>query len=311
LKYKVISHLGGTPNPARNNHKTQLLRDIISGVLLSGDIGSVQVERKALDCHVAVLQGFVHPQSERVPHLIFRQAILDKQKLDGNHTLIADSNLFNYKVGTHHPANYHRYSFDGVFGNTGNYFGNNPDPLRWEKISKELDIKVKKWRKNGKHILICCQRNGGWSMKGTPVPDWLLTVINEIKKFSDREIIIRAHPGDKRAMSYIKPLKGRIATKHKISTARNISEDLKDAWCTITYNSSPGVASAIEGIPVYVTDPKPDTSQSYEIANTSISNIESPNMPDRIEWLQKLAMCHWSKDELRTGEAWRHFRKFI
>lgn len=311
MKYNVISHLGGTPNPARNNHKTQLLRDIISGVILSGDTGAVQVQRQLLDCHVAVLQGFVHPQSDKVPHLIFRQQILDKQKKDGNHTLIADSNLFNYKVGTQHSANYHRYSFDGVFGNTGNYFGDNPDPLRWEKIAKELGIKLKKWRKGGNHILICCQRNGGWSMKGLPVPEWLVSTIHEIRKFSDRDIVIRPHPGDKRAMSYIKPLKARIATKHKISNARSITEDLKDAWCTITYNSSPGVASAIEGVPVYVTDPKPDTSQAHEISNVNISSIEEPSMPDRIEWLQKIAMCHWSKDELRTGAAWQHFRKFI
>ena len=33
-------------------------------------------------------------------------------------------------------------------------------------------------------------------------------------------------------------------------------------------------------------------------------------MFDRGPWLEKLAQCHWTLDELATGEAWRHMRRW-
>jgi len=34
-------------------------------------------------------------------------------------------------------------------------------------------------------------------------------------------------------------------------------------------------------------------------------------MFDRQAWIEKLSMCHWNFDELKSGEAWQFFRKFI
>jgi hypothetical protein len=34
-------------------------------------------------------------------------------------------------------------------------------------------------------------------------------------------------------------------------------------------------------------------------------------MPDRQKWIERLSMCHWKFDELRSGEAWQFFRKYI
>jgi hypothetical protein len=71
------------------------------------------------------------------------------------------------------------------------------------------------------------------------------------------------------------------------------------------------VASAIEGIPTFITDPNPKISQAYDVANTDLSTIENPQMFDRQEWVEKLAMCHWNFDELSNGEAWQHMRDYV
>ena len=35
----------------------------------------------------------------------------------------------------------------------------------WKKMQQKLNIKVKDWNlDNGPAVLICCQRDGGWSM---------------------------------------------------------------------------------------------------------------------------------------------------
>ena len=42
------------------------------------------------------------------------------------------------------------------------------------------------------------QRDGGWSMRGTKVLDWLLMVVQSIRKVLPKKLIrVRFHPGDK------------------------------------------------------------------------------------------------------------------
>lgn len=75
------------------------------------------------------------------------------------------------------------------------------------------------------------------------------------------------------------------------------------------HNSSPAVASTIEGIPVFLTNPQ--VSQAAEVSNTNLKRLEDPKMFDRQSWIEKLSMCHWNFEELKSGEAWQFFRKFI
>jgi hypothetical protein len=136
---------------------------------------------------------------------------------------------------------------------------------------------------------------------------WLDKTINEIRKYSNRHIIVRAHPGDKKVSSYL-----RLNYKNvSLSKNPNIISDLQNAWATVVYNSSPSVASAIEGVPVFLTDPHPEYSQSKEIANLDLANIENPSLPDRQAWVERISMCHWNFKELSSGEAWQFFRKYI
>jgi hypothetical protein len=95
----------------------------------------------------------------------------------------------------------------------------------------------------------------------------------------------------------------------RLSTNENIIDDLRNCWAAVNYNSSPVVGAAIEGVPIFVCNP--EKSQSREIANTDLSQIENPLLPNRQQWVERLSMFHWNFDELRSGECWRHMRKFI
>ena len=294
--------------PASNNklEKVEVLRKFAAGVRTSTD-SVIEVESPThLSTDLGVIQGWVHEQSQRVPHLLFRKLIIDKQREIGKHTLAIDSNLFLYRD----PGNtktYLRFSLDDIFPTTGCYFNKSVNSTQWDKIKRDLNMDLVPWRENGNHILICLQRNGGWSMKGLNVMDWCNKTIQEIRKYSQRPIVVRAHPGDKRAKEYLKLNHSRVT----ISNNDTILDDLKNAWATITYNSSPGVASAIEGVPVFVTDPNPRNSQAHDVANYSLSNIENPNMPDRTNWIQSISMSHFSSKDLESGEAWKVIREYL
>ena len=301
---KVVAYLAGVPSAHKSPHKIEVLQRFIAGVNAAGDLGISHTGSNILPADVGVIQGWVHEGSPNSSHLLLRKNVAANKQ--NKHTIIVDSNLFNYK-DKNHPIHYSRYSMDGVFPTTGNYFWDNPDPRRWQQISRDLRIQLKDWRTNGNHILICTQRNGGWSMKGLNVTQWLEKTVDEIKKYSNRPIIVRGHPGDKTAATYLKSKPGR----YTVSTNEHILQDFVNAWAVVTYNSTPGVAASIEGIPAFVTDSVPQTSQAYPVSNYTLSNIENPELKERKCWIEKLSMCHWKFEELSNGSAWEHIRKFL
>jgi hypothetical protein len=144
-------------------------------------------------------------------------------------------------------------------------------------------------------------------MKQLPVMQWLPNMIAQIKKHTNRKIVVRAHPGDGKAKEYLRLNEPGV----RISTNPTIQQDFIDCHAVVTYNSSPGVAAAVEGIPVYVMDPDPKSSQAFDVANTDISTINDPKTFDRQPWLEKLAMCHFNFDDLRNGTAWKIIKDYI
>ena len=303
----VNVYFAGIPAKNSNMEKVQVLKSFALGVTKNSDAVVKEVaDMKYTTSDVAVIQGWVHEHSQSAPHLNFRKTIIDGQRKAGKRVIAIDSNLFLYKD----PGNtktYLRFSFDGIFPTTGEYFDSVVDKGHWQEIKSNIGFDLKPWRTDGNHILICLQRNGGWSMQGLDVMDWCVKTILEIKKYSNRPIIVRAHPGDKNAKNYLKLNVPDV----KISTNQNILDDFKTAWATITYNSSPGVASAIEGIPVFVTDTNTRNSQAFSVCNTELKNIENPTMTERQDWVEKLAMSHWNFQDLESGNAWKHIKQFL
>lgn len=303
--YTVVSYLKGIPPKNKNPEKPRSLINFIQGVNAVGDTGIVSEDHRIINSDAAVIQGYVHEDGKSAPHLTFRQNILNHQIQTNKRTIIIDSNLFLY-ADPGNTKGYLRYSYDGIFPNTGEYCNETPDPQRWEKIKKNLNLDLKPWRKKGNHILICLQRNGGWSMRGLSVVDFFRQAVGQIRQYSDRPIIVRTHPGDKKSIYYSQEIKGNNII---LSSNKTLLEDLKNSWATVVHNSSPSVASIIEGIPAFVLDP--NYSQSASVANLNLSNIENPILLDRIPWVQKIAQCHWNDEDLISGETWKHMRNYL
>jgi hypothetical protein len=281
----------------KNSLKLEILNSFAEGAKKAGDRVSIVTDHNIVPSDLAVMQGFVHHDISS-PHLQLRKRILDNNK----NTLVIDSNLFQF--ANRDLANYYlRYSLNGIFPTTGFYFDNLVDESRWPSISNRLGTSLKDYRTNGNHILICLQRVDGWSMCGTSVQQWLDRTVNEIRQYTNRPIIVRKHPGDRRQDSL------RFSRDYSLSRSVNLLEDLNNCWAMITFNSSPGIAGLINGIPVFVTDPMPQRSQTWPICNTVLSSIETPTLFDRHEWINRISQCHWNIDEVRSGQAWAFLRE--
>ena len=301
---KFVAYLSSVPPSKKSQHKTDLLKKFVGGVQTTGDTGVINSTPMLINADVAFIQGWPHPTGKQGAHNLFRKTVHDYQKKNNNRLLVVDSNLFNYRG----KNEYSRYSFDGVFPNTGTYFWNNPDPARWQSISRNTGIELKDWRSNGKHILLCLQRNGGWSMGTYDIVEWTADTIVKLQQATDRPIVLRPHPGDKSARQHISNI-GHLRNVTLSHPDATLMDDLKDCWAVINHNSSPTVGSVIEGYPIFVTDP--DRSQATAVANTDLSSIETPIMPDRQAWVERIAMCHWNQQEIMSGAAWQHIKKFV
>ena len=305
IGYTKVIPPGKALKPSKPNHKLDIIKNFIEGVRMCGDNGLVYDGYEMVDCDVAMMQGFLHDKSSHVPHINLRRNITMNTR--NKAFITADSNLFLYKARQNEPYHYLRYSINGVFGNTGEYCNDTPTDLQWNKIKRDLGVELKPWSINEREfVLLCLQRNGGWSMKGKDVVVWANHKIAEIRRHTTRPIIVRPHPGDKKAPEYCKLINGENV---RISFEPMIEHDLAKSCVTIGYNSSPLVASVIEGVPIICEDPA--SSQVGEVCHTDLSQLSALKPIDRESWIRKIAQCHWSFADLRSGECWQHMKRYL
>ena len=87
-----------------------------------------------------------------------------------------------------------------------------------------------------------------------------------------------------------------------------LQQDLHNAWASVFFNSSSCVASVLAGVPVFAADPD---CVAWDVANSSLSQIEQPVMIERDQWLWDLSAAHWTDEESRAGLIYTKFKKFL
>lgn len=298
---KVGIFYNSISNPKKFSNKTMLMDNFKEGVLKNGDTvieyydGNLPTEK--LDAGFVL--GYTLEDN-------FRKKIINTLAHYGTPRIFVDSNILHYGRQEHE---YHRYSMNSVYPNDGIYFFDKLDETKWEVFSQFHGITLKPWRTSGNHIIIFCQRPKGWNMFGIDQEEWLDNKIAQIRQFSQRPIVVRMHPGDGKRFGFIEKLKAKYGSLISISEKENIKDELVNAWATVGYNSTPNVVAAIEGIPCFVEDPI--HSWAKDVAFTDLSLIENPPLPDRAEWITKIANIHWSNEEVKSGKLWSNIKSYI
>lgn len=166
-------------------------------------------------------------------------------------------------------------------------------------MERSNNIDVLPWDNTGTNILICGQRTSSLTWVHGSYENWLSTLIPSIRKHSDRPIIFRPHPREKILSDYSKFGIQLQCPTHLQDTydGYNFVDTLKDTWMVINPTSTASIIAVINGIPV-ITD---ECSLSYPMS-TTIENIETPNYPDRSEWLNQICHTEWTIDELRDPD---------
>ena len=174
----------------------------------------------------------------------------------------------------------------GIFGNSENLDKSRPTVLG-------LNLKPLNQKKNNK-ILIACQHERSLQWEGQPsMAEWAKRKVVEIRKFTEKDIIIRPHPRSPVMLNTVGVI---VEQPIKIPNSYDSFDIDYNYHCVVNHNSGPAVQAAIAGIPV-VCD---STSLAGEISG-KFEEIETIKLPPRDEWFLKLCHTEWTVPEIAEG----------
>ena len=123
---------------------------------------------------------------------------------------------------------------------------------------------------------------------GEDVNEWVSGTVAELKKHTDRPIVVREKAHGRDIPRRVKSMLGAFKT----------------AWAVVTSGSTIGVEAVCRGVPVFNTR----RCASSPVALSDLSRIESPLLPDmdeRRQWAMNLAARQFNSTDLNSGKALR------
>ena len=179
------------------------------------------------------------------------------------------------------------------------------DDQRWKKFN----INLKPWNPSGEIIVICGQHDTSEQWKGMPrMQTWIEKQIHEIRQYTTRPILVRPHPRNIISLdeNKFKNVKVRLPKRdYRTYDDTDFKALLDRTWAVINHSSNPAMESVFHGIPVFVSE----RSLCYEVGNDKLSDINTPAMPNRLQWAHKLSYTEWWQDEIRQGLPWQRIKK--
>lgn len=203
------------------------------------------------------------------------------------------------KRGTTWKVGINGINRDAFFGDAGNDSGR----------SNLLNLKLKPWRTDGEHILLCGQhdRSHQWNLLPS-MERWAVETVENIRSYTDRPIVFRPHPRcpvtniEKRFKNVIRQQPKQIPGSYD-----DFDMQFQNIYCTVSWTSNPGIHSVIEGVPSY-TSP---SSLAWPVSIKSLTNLDNPPLPDRTQWLNDYAYTEWTVKEIARGLPLERLEKYL
>ena len=179
------------------------------------------------------------------------------------------------------------------------------DDKRWPLFKHELQP----WNPTGDIIVICGQHDASEQWKGLPrMENWIVQQITEIRKYTTRPILVRPHPRNQISFDprEFENVKIRMPKRdYRTYDDTDFKKTLERTWAVVNHSSNPAMEAVIKGIPVFVSE----SSLCHDVGNTNLVDINTPAMPNRLSWANKLAYTEWFKDEIEAGLPWARIKK--
>ncbi len=163
----------------------------------------------------------------------------------------------------------------------------------------QFGLELKPWNTDGSKIVICTQHDKSEQWTNMPtINQWVGNMVNDIRAYTDKEIIIRPHPRCKINIPGVTVQ----APKQIPGTYDDFDLEFDDVYAVVNWSSNPATQAVMAGIPVY-TGP---SSLAWDVSIKDLQNINDPKLHDRTQWLNNLAYTEWSVPEISQGIPIKH-----
>jgi len=142
-------------------------------------------------------------------------------------------------------------------------------------------------------VVIMGQVAGDQAWHGVDPATWYRRTYALVKEATGRPVYFRPHPF------------GGSQNHGMEEIAGSLDEALALAGGVVTFNSNAGVDAVLAGVPTIAADPG---SMVWGLV-PSAPPFEPVDSGARLRWLERLAYCQWTAEELRDGTAWDHIGK--
>ena len=201
--------------------------------------------------------------------------------------------------------------------NDGNFLSENSPSDRWEMLVKKFNVKYEPWRKSDPSdpIIFVMQPKDNWSMNELDPIDWFKGVYEKLRPITNRKFIVRPHPNNvsnilEREKELPSDVEIQYTKKHFVGDEKkyyrfHFQDVITNCHAVVTHNSTASVDSCVRGIPTFVTS---NLALCWPVANKDLTKIESPDYPNRTQWVNDLGYKLWSIKEIRDGTVYKRFK---
>ena len=245
-----------------------------------------------------------------------RRDLVERAKKKGIKIITFDGGLLSSFGNVHGDKHHWRVSLFSPMNN-GDFLSDNSPPDRWEAAKTRWNVKTEPWRKSNQEdpIMFVLQPKDNWSMNNLDPIEWFHGVYEKLRPITDRKFIVRPHPNhvvniEERMSEFPDDVEVVIGQKYFQGDEKkyyrfHFQEAITNCHAVVTHNSTAGVDSCVRGIPTFNTS---DLAISWPVANKDLNNIETPERPDRTQWLYDLGYKLWSEKEIRDGTVFKRFK---
>ena len=186
---------------------------------------------------------------------------------------------------------------------------------RWDDIKKKYNLTIKEYKKQRDNILFFLQIPTDASLndlnfKKDGYLNFMIRTINDIFNYSDRKIILRSHPLNRKNDLIAEFLVNHFRKTNKVflSNENLLEDEFKNIKCAISYNSSASIEALFNGINVInLSKMQP----GFSAASNNLADIEKLSELNRDEFLKKIAFLHWENNEFESEENKKYLCKLF
>jgi hypothetical protein len=215
---------------------------------------------------------------------ILKHKIMKQCLEDGNDFYYMDSGYVGNNVGTRNSQgikHYHR-----IVRNDLQHRAITPRPSdRWDRLGVKIHP-----RRYGHKIIVAAPDEKPCRYYGIDQQQWVQETVDEIKKYTDRPVVVRERAPKREDRVLREPLSQVLE---------------QDVHALVTFNSIAAVESILAGVPAFVLAP---SHVAEPVANRDLSKMDNPFYPNQdllMAWCHSMAYGQYHVRELKDGTAFR------